>query len=88
MPQSNSEFWNKARLAREKLAKQCLNHPDVGLIDIGYSPETSEEKQPEVVLRIHVAEHKFKSFAEKSDPFPDEMDGFKVIVMHGNYKVE
>ena len=87
MSQQDSEFWTKARGAQEKLVNQFIHHPDVSLIDIGYPPE-SDEKNREVVLRIHVRERWLKARPEERVTFPEEVDGIRVVVMPGDYRLQ
>ncbi len=87
MSQQDSEFWDKARRARDKLAAQFLDHPDVSLIDIGYPIEQGQVGK-EVVLRIHVRERWMKAKPEERTAFPAEVEGIPVIVMFGDYKAE
>ncbi|MFQ5473951.1 MAG: hypothetical protein ACE5FA_13865, partial [Dehalococcoidia bacterium] len=87
MSQEDSEFWARARLARDKLVDQVLDHPDVSLIDIGYAPERDEETE-EIVLRIHVRERWMKAEPEERVAFPEDVDGIPVIVMLGDYRLE
>ncbi|MEZ4868365.1 MAG: hypothetical protein R3C14_43960 [Caldilineaceae bacterium] len=69
MQQQNSEFWTKATQAREELASQLQDHPDVCFVDLGY-PQDGD--QDEIALRIHVC--------DDGDDFPLEIDGIPVIV--------
>jgi hypothetical protein len=87
MSQVDSEFWDRARRARDKLAAQFLDHPDVSLIDIGYAPERGEETE-EVVLRIHVRERWVKAQPEERVAFPKQVDGIPVVVILGEYQLE
>ena len=87
MSQEDSEFWARARLARDKLVDQFLDHPDVSLIDIGYDPERDEETEG-VVLRIHVRERWIKAKPEERVDFPEQLDVIPVIVMLGDYQLE
>ena len=88
MSPRNSEFWNRARRARDKLVDQFLNHPDVSLIDIGYAPAEQAEGTEEVVLRIHVRENWLKAKPGERVAFPEEIDGIPIIVMPGDYRLE
>ena len=88
MTMKNSEFWNRARRARDKLVDQFLDHPDVSLIDIGYAPAAPGESTEEVVLRVHVREHWLKAKSEERAAFPEQVDGIPVIVMPGDYQPE
>jgi hypothetical protein len=81
------EFWDKARRARDKLVDQFSYHPDVSLIDIGISPE-SDESAEEMVLRIHVREHWMKASPDERLAFPKDVDGIRVIVMLGDYRLD
>jgi len=87
MSQEDSGFWNRARRARDKLADQFLDHPDVSLIDIGYAPERGEETE-EIALRIHVRERWMKAKPEERVAFPKQVEGIPVVVMLGEYQLE
>ena len=87
MSKEISEFREKARRARDKLVKQFLNHPDVSLIDIGYSTD-SNTKTEGVVLRIHVRERWLKALPEERVAFPDQVDSIPVVVIPGDYQLE
>jgi hypothetical protein len=87
MSQADSESWIRARRARDKLADQFLDHPDVSLIDIGYALER-DERTEEVVLRIHVRERWMKAKPEERVTFPKQVDGVPVVVMLGEYRLE
>jgi len=87
MSQADSEFWSRARRARDKLVDQFINHPDVSLIDIGYAPERGETTE-EIALRIHVREHWVKAKPEERVAFPKQVDGIPVVVMLGEYQLE
>jgi hypothetical protein len=88
MSHRNSEFWNKARRARDKLADQFLDQPDVSLIDIGYAPAAQAESSEEIVLRIHVRQSWLKAKPEERIAFPEELDGIRIFVMPGDYLLE
>lgn len=88
MSSKNSEFWNRARRARDKLVDKFLDHPDVSLIDIGYGPAEQGESSEEIVLRIHVRQNWLKAKPGERTAFPEEMDGISIIVMPGDYRLE
>ncbi len=88
MSQTNPEFWNRARRARDKLLGQFLDHPDVSLIDIGYAPADQGEGTEEVVLRIRVRERWIEAKPEERIAFPEQVDGIPVVVMSGDYRLE
>lgn len=88
MSQRNSEFWNRARRARDKLVDQFLDHPDVSLIDIGYAPAKQGKSTEEIVLRIHVRENWLKVKPEERVAFPEQISDISVIVMLGDYQLE
>jgi len=85
MSQADSESWNRARCARDKLADQFLGQPDVALIDIGYDldPESGEATE-RVVLRVHVR----RSLAKEALCLPAETDGIPVRVIVADYRLE
>ncbi len=87
MSQKDSEFWARARRARDKLVDQFLDHPDVSLIDIGYAPKRGEEAE-EIALRIHVRERWTKAKPETRIDFPNQVEGISVVVMVGEYRLE
>lgn len=88
-PPDNTDngLWARARLARSKLEHDVLSHPAVTMIDIGYLSGASRKVDDELVLRIHIGEQWLKASADKQLPFPREMDGFKIIVIRGDYKL-
>jgi len=83
MSQADSEFWNRARQARDKLAGRYLDHPEVSLIDIGYDPEGGEETKP-IVLRVHVR----RVSAAETMELPLEINGIPVRVIVADYRPE
>ncbi|MBE9508355.1 MAG: hypothetical protein IMY86_09935 [Chloroflexi bacterium] len=87
MSQEDSEFWTRARRARDELVDQFINHPDVSLIDAGYPPEQGEGTE-EVVLRIHVRERWMRAKPDERVAFPDQVDGIPVVVMLGEYRLD
>jgi len=87
MSQENSEFWNRAHRARDKLVDQFLDHPDVSLIDIGYAPKP-DTKTEEITLRIHVRGRWMEAMPDKRIAFPDQVDGIPVIVIPGDYQLD
>jgi hypothetical protein len=88
MVQSDSEFWERARRALDKLVDQFLDHPDVSLIDVGYAPAEQGESSEEVVLRIHVGERWLKARPEERVVFPERVEGIPVVVIPGDYRLE
>jgi len=89
MLQRNSEFWNRARRARDKLADQYLEHPQVSLIDIGNVPTEQRDTSEKVVLRIHVRESWLEAKPEERVAFPEQIDGIPIIVISGeDFKLE
>lgn len=89
MVQRNSEFWNRARRARDKLVDQYLEHPQVSLIDIGNVPAEQRETSGEVALRIHVREAWAEAKPEERATFPEQIDGIPIIVIVGeDFKLE
>jgi hypothetical protein len=87
MSQRDSEFWIRARRARDKLVDQFIHHPDVSLVDIGHATEHDAGTQ-EVVLRIHVREHWAEANPKDRATFPEQVDNVPVIVMLGDYQLE
>jgi hypothetical protein len=88
MSQRNSEFWKRARRARDKLADQYLEHPQVSLIDIGNAPAEQRKSSEEVVLRVHVRESWLEVKPEERVTFPEQIDGIPIIVIPGDYRLE
>ena len=86
MSQRDSEFWTRARRARDKLIDRFIDHPDVVGIDIGYAPDRGEETE-ELVLRIHVQEQWIKASPETRVAFPEQVDDIPVVVMLGEYRL-
>jgi hypothetical protein len=84
MPKYDAQFWNKAHLARDKLVKQYIYHPDVSLIDIGYAPEEGELSDT-IALRIHVKERWMRAKPQERVSFPEAIYGIPVVVMPGDY---
>jgi hypothetical protein len=82
MSQRDSEFWTRARRARDKLIDRFVHHPDVIGIDIGYAADRGEETT-ELVLRIHVRERWMKASPETRAAFPEQVEGISVAVMPG-----
>lgn len=87
MPQENSDFWRRARIARDGLASRFLNRPEVSLIDIGYAYEHGQ-RTDRIALRIHVREQWLKAKPEDRIAFPEEVDGISVVVMPGDYQLD
>jgi hypothetical protein len=85
MSQANSESWRQARRARDELADQLLDHPDVSLIDIGYDPDRKGGEATErIVLRVHVR----RSLDREALGLPEEIDGIPVRVVVADYRLE
>ena len=85
MSLANSEFWDKARRARDKLADQFLDHPEVSLIDIGYEVNAQGQKiSDHLVLRIHV---RLPSTGEMLN-LPAEIDSIPIQVVVADYRLE
>jgi hypothetical protein len=78
MKQSDAAWWARARQARDQLAQQLLQHPDVSLIDIGLDPQDASEMP---VLRVHV-----RGTTVAGPTVPDNVDGIPVRVILGDYK--
>jgi hypothetical protein len=83
MVQDNAELMARMKQARDKLAAQFINHPDVSLIDIGADPESSAQSAS-VALRVHVR----RSSTKSALGIPDEIDGVPVRVVIGDYHLE
>jgi hypothetical protein len=83
MEEISSPDWTGLRQARDKLAAQIGDRPEISLIDIGVDPQ-SESSPRAMVLRVHV----HRQWKPKKTPIPDQIDGIRVIVMTGDYQVE
>lgn len=81
----DTEFWARARRARDTLEAQFLDHPDVTLIGIGLSPERDATME-QIVLRIHVRARWLDTDPEERVAFPTEVDGIPVFVLPGEYR--
>jgi hypothetical protein len=80
MVPQDSEFWTKARRARDQLAGQFLSHPEVRLIDLSYDVEKGKPAK-QLVLRVHIRQQT----DQQALGLPEEVDGFPVRVMVGDY---
>jgi hypothetical protein len=81
----NPEMWDRLRQARDRLAGQILDHPDVSMVDIGYDtqPEAGQAER-QVVLRVHL-----RGLAAANDlNLPAEVDGIPVRVITAQYGLE
>lgn len=81
MSPQDPEFWTKARQARDKLANRFLSHPEVTLVDLGYEGEKGQPSE-QLVLRVHVRQTVDKQVLG----LPDEVNGFPVRVVVGEYR--
>jgi hypothetical protein len=82
MPENTSIDWDALRLAREKVAAQIGDHPEISLIDIGLDPQAPEEVEHPVV-RVHVR----RQWDPKKVPIPEHVDGIRVVVVAGDYRL-
>ena len=78
MAPRDSNFWAKARQARDKLAAQVLSHPNVSMVDIGEDPGGVISTP---VLRVHV-----RSSDVSGLDIPNDVDGIAVRVIRGDYR--
>lgn len=83
MPSSEEEFWEKARMARDKLANSLIGRLEVSLIDIGYDPQAGAKKK-DIVLRVHLR----KPLDNEKSSIPTEIDGIPVRIVFADYKFE
>ena len=60
------------------------HRPDVTGIDVGYK-YTDGQRTETMSIRLHVKEKFPKSALEATDVFPDEIEGFPIDVIQGNY---
>jgi hypothetical protein len=58
---------------------------DVTGIDIGYKYK-DDERTETLAIRLHVKEKLPKSALEAAEIFPEEIEGFPIDVIQGNYK--
>ena len=77
------ENLERAQTARQKLANQFLDHPEVSLIDIGYDSESRDRKE-QIVLRVHLRQ----TAAQEKLQIPAEIDGIPVRVLHADFRLE
>ncbi len=73
--------------ALEKLIAQVMNDPDVTMIDVGYEPG-KELIAENIALRIHVRQRWMDARQEDRTTFPDQVDGIRVIIIPGEYRME
>ena len=87
MSPRDSEFWTRARRARDQLEEQYMHHPDVTLIDIGYAPDRAEGHE-EIALRIHVRYLWMEADPSERVAFPTEVDGIPVVVVPQEFRLD
>ena len=83
MIEGDLENLERAQTARQKLANQFLDHPEVSLIDIGYDSESRDRKE-QIVLRVHLRQ----TAAQEKLQIPTEIDGIPVRVLHADFRLE
>ena len=83
MFQPDSEFWAKARRARDQLIEQLFNRPEVTLIDIGFEGEKNKLAE-QLVLRVHVRQ----AVDKQALGLPDEINGLPVRLVVGEYRLQ
>jgi hypothetical protein len=83
MIEGDLENLERAQTARQKLANQFLDHPEVSLIDIGYDSESRDRKE-QIVLRVHLRQ----TAAQEKLQIPAEIDGIPVRVLHADFRLE
>ena len=68
-----------------RLERAALDEPDVTLVDIGLaSGGAGHEDTQELVLRVHLR----RVSPEDAGRFPTEIDGYRVIVVPGDYQLD
>ena len=68
-----------------RLERVALDEPDVTLVDIGLAPGgAGHEDMQELVLRVHLR----RVSPEDAGRFPTEIDGYRVIVVPGDYQLD
>jgi hypothetical protein len=83
MIEGDLENLERAQTARQKLANQFLDHPEVSLIDIGYDSESRDRKE-QIVLRVHLRQ----TAAQEKLQIPAEINGIPVRVLHADFRLE
>jgi hypothetical protein len=85
MSSKDSETWERARKARDKLAGRLMANPEVSQVAIGYDPNSGKSAvATSIVLRVEVRSQR----AVKALNLPDEIDGFPVRVEVVGYRPE
>lgn len=87
MENFSPEFLKKATHARDQLIEQYMHDPDVTMIDVGYDPE-KEKTAENAALRIHVRKRWMDASSDKRTAFPKEVDGIRVIVVPGEFRLD
>lgn len=82
MAENSSTHWNTLSLARDKLAAQIGDRPEISLIDIGVDPQSQEQPAAEVI-RVHVR----RQWTQQKIPIPEQIDGTRVVVVPGDYQL-
>lgn len=78
-----ADDWRRAQRAAARLERAALDDPDVTLVDIGLAPGGSgNDDAQELVLRVHLR----RVSSEDAGRFPTEIDGYRVVVMPGDYR--
>jgi hypothetical protein len=81
----NADLRDKMRRARDKLAEQLHNNPQVTMVDVGYDIESDEDyADRQIVLRVHLSGKE----AAKDLHIPDQVDGIPVRIITANYRLE
>jgi hypothetical protein len=87
MSPRDSEFWTRARRARDELEDRFMGHPDVTLIDIGNAPDRAEGNE-QIVLRIHVRRRWMETDPAQRVAFPKEVAGIPVVVVPEEFRLD
>ena len=86
---TDPEIMHRARQARDQLIARFIYHPAVTLIGIGGAPAKEDASETGgLVLEIHVRPDWAGRDPDEPLPFPDEVDGFPVRVVPGEYELE
>ncbi len=80
MMASADDEWAKARQARNQLAAQVLDHPNVSLVDVG---EERAGARLTLVLRVHLRQE-----SASGPEIPNDVNGIPVRVLYGDYRPE
>jgi hypothetical protein len=82
---ADAEDRKRAQRAVAELERAALDDPDVTLVDIALAPgHSGDENTQELVLRVHLR----RVSPEIAGRFPTEIDGYRVVVVPGDYQLD